>query len=81
MKANFLKIVLPAFAIVLAVGLAFATEDNTVDRVAYYNVPGKGWQSTMVQESCDDSGAIPCKIGVYQLYDEPDFGSTQLHKD
>lgn len=81
MKTSLLKIVLPALAIVLAVGLAFATEDKTVDRVAYYNVPGQGWQSTMVEESCDAIGAIPCKIGVYPLYDEPNFGSTQLRKD
>ncbi|MCK0159048.1 DUF6520 family protein [Allomuricauda sp. F6463D] len=81
MKTSFLKIVLPALAIVLAVGLAFATEDKSVDREAFYNVTGQGWQSTMVEESCYAGGTIPCKIGTYQLYAEPDFGSTPLHKD
>ena len=81
MKTKFFKLFLPAFAILMAVGLAFATEDKTVDRVAYYNVPSQGWQSTMVDESCDAIGNISCKIGIYQLYDEPDFSSTQLLKD
>ncbi|MEE1962050.1 DUF6520 family protein [Allomuricauda taeanensis] len=83
MKSNFLKLVLPAFAILLAVGLAFATEDSNVDRTAYYFQPGQGWQSTTVEDACDASGDIPCTYGELelQLYSDDDFGSTPLHKD
>ena len=36
MKNRFLKPVLPAFAILLAMGLAFAEASPTADREAYY---------------------------------------------
>ena len=83
MKSNFLKLVLPAFAILLAVGLAFATEDSIVDRPAYYFQPGQGWQSTTVEDACDADGDDPCTYGPMnlQLYSAKDFGSIQLHKD
>lgn len=83
MKSNFLKLVLPAFAILLAVGLAFATEDRIVDRPAYYFQPGQGWQPTTVKDACDVEGTIDCTYGPLelQLYSEPDFGSDILQKD
>jgi len=83
MKRNFLKLVLPAFAILLAVGLAFGTEDRPVVKDAYYYVPGQGWQSTTVEDACGAAGAYNCTIGTaqLQLYSEPDFESTPYRKN
>ena len=70
MKAKFFKFLLPAFAILMAVGLAFATENERVAQEAYYFLPGVGWQTVMVEENCSDEGTVPCvqKTGiVYHL--------------
>jgi hypothetical protein len=82
MKSNFLKLVLPAFAILLAVGLAFATEDNTVFQIAhYYDVSEQQWKSITAEPGCDEDGENPCLYEGYQLYSAPNFGSVQLRKD
>lgn len=70
MKTRFLKLVLPAFAILLAVGLAFATESNTVSQVAYYQGPS-GVMSVTVSDECIQGGAIKCTYFGNQLYAEP----------
>lgn len=81
MKSSFLKIVLPAFAILLAVGLAFATEDKIVVRDAYYNIPGtQNWGHTTVEDACYSGGSNACMYLEQQLYSEPSFGSTELRK-
>lgn len=83
MKSYFLKLVLPTFAILLAVGLAFATEDTPVFRTAYYHIPNDDWYQTTVEDSCDEDGSIACvyePLGL-QLYSEPDFDSDALKKD
>ena len=80
MKKHLLKIVLPAFAILLAVGLAFATEERPVFRTAYYNIPGDGWHSTTVGEECQVQGGNPCMFDEYQLYAGPSYGSGALKK-
>jgi hypothetical protein len=81
MKSNFLKLVLPAFAILMAVGLAFATEENPVGQQAYYYHPINGWQTTMVTEDCFKGSLIACTQDGYQLYAEPSLSSMQLRKD
>jgi hypothetical protein len=81
MKSNFLKLVLPAFAIFMAVGLAFATEDNIVDQTAYYLHPDDGWQPIMVEDACFNGGSTPCEIEGLQLYAEPREDSQELYKN
>ena len=80
MKTKFLKFILPAFAIVMAIGLAFATEAETVYQDAYYNHPALGWQLTMAEAGCGESGTIPCKFNGNQLYSQPSYSSTTLRK-
>lgn len=79
MKTRFLKLVLPAFAILLAVGLAFATESNTVSQVAYYQSPSGVMQVTVSNE-CIPEGQINCTYFGYQLYAEPSL-STPLGRN
>lgn len=81
MKTKFLKLVLPAFAIMMAIGLAFATEDKVVVRDAYYNIPGtQNWEHTTVEDECYSGGSNACLFMGQQLYSEPDFSSTELSK-
>jgi hypothetical protein len=80
MKAKFFKLLLPAFAILMAVGLAFATEDERTVQEAHYFLPGQGWQSTMVEDDCFQGNNLPCEINGIQLYSEPDFASIALRK-
>lgn len=81
MKSNFLKLVLPAFAILMAVGLAFATEDQVVVQDAYYNIPGTdNWQQVTVDDACYTGGNNACEYLGQQLYSEPDFDSIELSR-
>ena len=81
MKTKLLKFVLPAFAIVMAIGLAFATEAETVYQTAYYNHPALGWQSVVAENGCGASGTIRCTFNGIQMYSQPSFGSTALRKN
>ncbi|MAU15389.1 MAG: hypothetical protein CMH46_07605 [Muricauda sp.] len=81
MKTGFVKLALPAIAILLAVGLAFATEEEPMLQVAHYYHPIEGWQTTMVDENCINGNQIPCTQDGYQLYEEPSFSSRELRKD
>lgn len=80
MKTKFLKFILPVFAIVMAIGLAFATEAETVYQTAYYNHPALGWQSAVAEDGCDAPGFIPCTFNGKQLYSQPSYSSTPLRK-
>lgn len=71
MKTKIFKFVLPVFAILLAVGFAFATEATIVSQTAYYDHPILGVQSTMVGDECDLEGEINCQFNGFQLYAEP----------
>jgi hypothetical protein len=79
MKSNFLKLVLPAFAILLAVGLAFATEDSSVDQVAYYQT-SSGVQSVTIGDECQPNNEIDCKYLGFQLYAEASL-TTKLGRN
>ncbi|MEC7769818.1 MAG: DUF6520 family protein [Bacteroidota bacterium] len=65
MKTSFLKIVLPAFAIIMAVGLAFATEKDNLPQQGYAATPSG---PVPVQTDCLDDGIIQCKEGTYFVY-------------
>ncbi|WP_127142155.1 DUF6520 family protein [Flagellimonas marinaquae] len=80
MKAKFFKLLLPAFAILMAVGLAFATENERVTQEAHYFLLGQGWQTVMIEDDCDATGQSPCEFNGIQLYSEPDFASIALRK-
>lgn len=79
MKTSFFKIVLPAFAILLAVGLAFATETGTVSQTAYYQHPD-GVKSVTIGDECNPIGQINCTYFGYQLYAEASL-STPLRRN
>ena len=80
MKTKFLKFILPAFAIMMAIGLAFASEAETVYQTAYYNHPALGWQSVTAEADCGAMGDIPCTFNGNQLYAQPSYNSTLLRK-
>ncbi|WP_306014156.1 MULTISPECIES: DUF6520 family protein [unclassified Allomuricauda] len=69
MKRSFLKIVLPAFAIIMAVGLAFATEEDNSTQTGYYEHPILGVQT--VQTDCLETGQVFCMEGQYQVFKNP----------
>lgn len=71
MKTKILKSVLPALAILMAVGFAFATEVDSTSRIAYYEHPLLGVQSVMVGSECNINGEIDCTFNGQQLYAEP----------
>lgn len=81
MKTKFFKLLLPAFAILMAVGLAFATEESPVVQQGYYFHPINGWQSTTVDANCLEGNEILCTQDGYQLYEAPSFASNELRKD
>tara|TARA_R110002050_G_scaffold24083_3_gene64265 strand:+ start:17823 stop:18074 length:252 start_codon:yes stop_codon:yes gene_type:complete len=59
MKSKFLKVILPAFAIMLALGLSSFTV-NDVSQTAYYQDSVLGPQTT--QTDCQNLTQIPCTI-------------------
>ena len=69
MKRSFLKIVLPAFAIIMAVGLAFATEEDNSTETGYYNHPILGVQA--IQTDCPETGQVLCMEGQWQVFKDP----------
>ncbi|SFB96242.1 hypothetical protein SAMN04487891_10491 [Flagellimonas taeanensis] len=81
MKSNFLKLVLPAFAILLAVGLAFATKEKTVENEGHYLHPINGWTAVSVEPECFTGSDIPCTYNGHQLYAQPSQSSKKLKKD
>lgn len=75
MKTKVFKFILPAFALLLAVSFAFATEDsNATSMVAYYYHPVLGVQQTTT--NCPDFGGQICKHGPYTLYSDPGLTSV-----
>ncbi|TMU50749.1 DUF6520 family protein [Flagellimonas algicola] len=66
MKTKILKFILPAFAIIMAVGLAFATDESNATQTGYYNHPILGVQS--ISTDCPDFGTVQCMEGPYQVF-------------
>ncbi len=81
MKSKFFKLVLPAFAIIMAVGLAFATEDRPVPKIGYYEHPTLGWQEVTVDDNCGATGSIACTAFGQQVYSERSNESTPLKRE
>ncbi|WP_047419598.1 DUF6520 family protein [Cellulophaga sp. Hel_I_12] len=71
MKRTFFKTVLPAFAILLAVGLSFATTTETISDPAYYNHPVLGVQPVPGGSDCPIEGTIPCKFNGFDTFVDP----------
>ncbi|MEQ5789754.1 hypothetical protein J4E06_01745 [Muricauda sp. NFXS6] len=77
MKTSFLKIVLPAFAIVMAVGLAFATEESNSSYIGYIGTPSGVQQ---IQTDCPNSGENLCFEGIYQVYNNPELTDPKVKR-
>lgn len=65
MKTTFFKLFLPAFAILLAVGLAFATEESNLPLTGYINSPSG---PVPIQTDCPDTGSEYCYEGIHQVF-------------
>ncbi len=65
MKTSFFKLFLPAFAILLAIGLAFATEESNLPLTGYINSPSGPVE---IQTDCPDTGEGFCYEGLYQVF-------------
>ncbi|WP_108424505.1 DUF6520 family protein [Flagellimonas amoyensis] len=78
MKSNFLKLVLPAFAILLAVGIAFATEESNLMQPGYADTPSG---PLPVQTDCLDEGQIQCKAGAYFVYKDIDLSDPLYERE
>ena len=79
MKRSFLNIVLPAFAIIMAVGLAFATEEDNSTQTGYYLHPIWGLQT--VQTDCEDVGNTHCMEGQFQVFKNPGLTIALYEKE
>ncbi|MCR8668237.1 DUF6520 family protein [Aestuariibaculum sp. M13] len=84
MKNSFLKIVLPALAIMLAVGLSFATETINSSTTGYYDDPAiPGVQE--IQTDCTMQAGEDCLVDeTFQVYATPALGTipnNELHKN
>ena len=71
MKSKILKIILPAFAILLAVSLSFAsTEANLDDATDYYDHPILGATLVPGGTNCPTQGSITCKYNGFDVFDD-----------
>ncbi|MGJ5641509.1 hypothetical protein I3217_05195 [Formosa sp. S-31] len=72
---------MPIFVMVLAVGLAFATESNTVNTTGYYDDPSiPGIQQVPGGTDCPMEGVIPCEYNGFQVYADQNL-LNPLHKN
>ena len=78
MKSKIFKIILPAFAILLAISLSFATEANRVSQIGYYDHPVFG--ATPVMVDCNAISGTECLYGQYPVYADQDL-NTLLYKN
>jgi len=79
MKSNFLKLVLPAFAILLSVGLAFATEESNLMQPGYADTPDG---PEYVETDCvEETSEIRCTSGVYLVYKDEGLSIPLYEED
>ncbi|WP_298535860.1 DUF6520 family protein [uncultured Algibacter sp.] len=71
MKSKVFKFILPAFALLLAVSFAFATEESNASQTGYYNHPILGVQQ--ISTDCQAQGAVNCMEGSYQVFADEDL--------
>ena len=81
MKKNLLKLVLPAFAILLAVGLAFGSEERTDEYEGHYLDDFGVWRTIKVEPECHTGSLIACTYDGHQLYAEQSHTSQPLYKN
>ncbi|MCM5663656.1 DUF6520 family protein [Galbibacter mesophilus] len=80
MKTKIFKSVLPFFAAVFAIGLAFATEAKSVNDPAYYDDPNiPGIQTLEEGVDCPTEGIVECTHNGFQLYADPGL-TMELYK-
>lgn len=77
MKTKVFKLILPAFALLLAVSFAFATEETNATQTGYYEHPILGVQA--IQTDCNPTSGVNCMFGAFQVYAEPSL-STPLKR-
>ena len=70
MKTKILKIVLPAFAILLAISLSFATEADSFSNTGYIQGPTGPIQ---VQVDCKSETPDPCLYLGQQVYEDQGY--------
>ena len=76
MKTKIFKIMLPALAMVLAIGLSFATEANRSAQTGYYDDPFvPGVQSIITDCEKRPDGVLCITEEGYQLFDTPALNS------
>tara|TARA_R110000868_G_scaffold71713_2_gene209691 strand:+ start:17089 stop:17334 length:246 start_codon:yes stop_codon:yes gene_type:complete len=68
MKTKIFKIVLPAFAILLALGFAFANEAKTMDNPKYYEHPVLGIKEVPIEIDCPEQGETSCTYNGFPVY-------------
>lgn len=70
MKTKVFKSVMPVFAMLLAMGMAFATDTDREVRTGYYQDPFLGVQSITIGDECKVQSGVDCKFNGHQLYAE-----------
>ncbi|MBA4744534.1 MAG: hypothetical protein H2058_04685 [Muricauda sp.] len=79
MKSKFLKLVLPAFAIIMAVGLAFATEESNLMQPGYAATPDG---PEPVETDCvEEISEIQCTSGIFLVYLDEDLSIPLYERD
>lgn len=69
MKSKVFKTILPAFAILLAISLSFATESNRVSQIGYYFDSNLG-EIVSTTVDCNSTSPDPCEVNDHQVFAE-----------
>lgn len=77
MKTKVFKFILPAFALLLAVSFAFATEESNATTTGYYLHPILGVQP--ISTDCPETGIDVCMEGPYQVFKDQNL-SIELYE-
>lgn len=65
MKTKMFKLILPIFAMLLAVGFAFASEGINQTQSGYVDTP---FGPKHIQTDCVDDGTVQCMLGDYFVF-------------
>lgn len=77
MKTKIFKIMLPALAMVLAIGLSFATEANRTTQTGYYDDPFVPGVQSIITDCEKQPVGIHCATEEgFLLYDTPALNSA-----
>ncbi|MEE1963961.1 DUF6520 family protein [Allomuricauda taeanensis] len=78
MKTKIFKIVLPAFAIVMAVSLAFATEESNLPYTGYIDSLSGPVQ---IQTDCPNTGTVFCYESGQQVFNDIELSDPKLDRE